>query len=239
MKMNVGQKIVLFGVLPSIATAFFIYVILTDKIAVKSDADKITKLSQYLSVASGLVHELQKERGASAVYLGSGGTKMKDIMEENRHNTDKALDPFQQLMKSSDTKQFGSEFSAKIGLIQNQFHDLSSKRNGATSLSITKDNSTQYFTTLIASFIQSFENVISQAKHPMISNSAFAYGNFLSAKESAGVERAIMCGVISANKPVGASAAAINNAARPVATDIVEGVDTRIIPANDNDALAE
>jgi len=206
MKMNVGQKIVLFGVLPSIATAFFIYTILADKIAVKSDAEKITKLSQYLSVASGLVHELQKERGASAVYLGSGGTKMKDIMEENRRNTDKALDPFQQLMKSTDPKQFGSEFSAKIDSIQNQFHDLTSKRNGATSLSITKEDSTQYFTTLIAAFIQSFENVISQAKHPMISNAAFAYGNFVSAKESAGVERATMCGIISANKPVDTAA---------------------------------
>jgi methyl-accepting chemotaxis protein len=136
------------------------------------------------------------------VYLGSGGTKMKDTMEENRRNTDKALDPFQQLMKSSDTKQFGSEFSAKIDSIQNQFHDLSSKRNGATSLSITKEDSTQYFTTFIAYFIQSFENVVSQTNHPMISNSAFAYGNFVSAKESAGVERATMCGLISANKPV-------------------------------------
>ncbi len=206
MKMNVGQKIVLFGVLPSIATAFFIYTILADKITVKSDADKIGKLSQYISVASGLVHELQKERGASAVYLGSGGTKMKDIMEENRRSTDKALDPFQQLMKSSDTRQFGSEFSAKVGLIQNQLHDLSSKRNGASSLSLTKEDSTQYFTALIGSFIQSFENVIAQANHPMISNAAFAYGNFLSAKESAGVERAIMCGLISANKPVDAAA---------------------------------
>src|SRR3990172_2549263 len=145
MKMNVGQKIVLLGVLPSIATEFFIYTILAEKITVKHDADKISKISQYISVASGLVHELQKERGATAVYLGSGGTKIKDTMEENRKNTDKAQDPFQQLMKSFDTKQFGSGFSAKIDSIQNQLHDLSSKRNGATSLSITKEDSTQYF----------------------------------------------------------------------------------------------
>ena len=45
--------------------------------------------------------------------------------------------------------------------------------------------------------------------------------------------------MIGANKPFGTAAAAINNAARAVATDIVEGVDTCIIPANDNDALAE
>ena len=62
MKLNIGQKIVLFGLLPSIATIFFIYTIITEKMQVKAGADRIVKLSQYVVNASGLVHELQKEQ---------------------------------------------------------------------------------------------------------------------------------------------------------------------------------
>mgnify|MGYP001605931094 FL=1 len=202
MKMTIGQKIMLIGVLPTIVAGFFIYTVLTEKIKVKAEIDKVCELSQYVTTASGLVHELQKERAASTIYVGSSGNKMKDVMEENRRNTDKALVTFQQLLSSFDAKQYSSNLNSMIGSIQSQLNDLSGKRNGVASLSLTKDNVIQYYTTLIAFFIQSFENVTSQTSHPLISPSFLAYTNFLAAKELAGIERATMCGIVAANKAV-------------------------------------
>jgi len=202
MKLNIGQKIVLFGLLPSIATIFFIYTIITEKIHVKASADRIVKLSQYVINASGLVHELQKERGASAVYIGSSGNKMKDILDDNKRNTDSVLSSFQQYMASFDAKQYGLEFSQKVYSVQSQLHELSAKRTAVTGLSITKEETIGYYTTLIGNFIKSIEHVALLANHPEISANAHAMVSFISAKEMAGIERANLCGIVAANKAV-------------------------------------
>ncbi len=202
MKLNIGQKIVLFGLLPSIATIFFIYTIITEKIHVKEGADRIVKLSQYVINASGLVHELQKERGASAVYIGSSGNKMKDILDDNKRNTDTALSSFQQYMASFDAKQYGLEFSQKVYSVQSQLNELSAKRTAVTGLSITKEETISYYTTLIGNFIKSIEHVSLLANHPKISANAHAMVSFISAKELAGIERANLCGIAAANKAV-------------------------------------
>ncbi len=202
MRMTIGQKIMLFGILPSIATGFFIYVVISEKVAVKAEADKVNSLAQYIVSASGLVHELQKERGSSAVYLGSGGKEMKDGLEECRRNTDRALASFQDFMKTFDTKQYGSEISLKVSAALNYLNELPSKRNAVHALSLTKQESTSYYTAMNASFVQTFEQVALQAKHTRISTPAFAYVNFISAKEMAGIERATMSGIVAANAPI-------------------------------------
>lgn len=193
------------GVLPSLATMFFLYAIIGDKIRIKSNADTVCELSQYSINASNLVHELQKERGSSAVYIASGGTKMKNDLEDNKRETDKALAAFQQFMQSFDANRYGSELSSKVNSAVTQLNELHSKRNAVVSLSIQKDEATRFYTTINSSFIQSFENVVLQANHPRISAPASAYVNFISAKELAGIERAVMSGIIAENKAVGAT----------------------------------
>src|SRR3989304_5975916 len=100
MKLTLNKKIMLIGIIPLFAICFFIYTIVVEKIGVKTNADNISRLCQYIVTASELVHELQKERGTSGVYIGSGGNKMKDVLGDYKRNTDKALASLQQFMAS-------------------------------------------------------------------------------------------------------------------------------------------
>ena len=68
MKFTLNKKLLLIGILSSVAILFFVYTIATEKIGIKVNADRIGKLCQYIANASELVHELQKERGASAAF---------------------------------------------------------------------------------------------------------------------------------------------------------------------------
>ncbi len=55
---------------------------------IKSEMVTITALTQLSVVYSELVHELQKERGMTAGYIGSKGTKFADKLKSQRQNTD-------------------------------------------------------------------------------------------------------------------------------------------------------
>lgn len=203
MKWNIGKKIVVVGVVPTLAAIFFLYTVLFEKIQVKAGADVVKELCEYVINASKLAHELQKERGASAIYAGSGGNKMKNELEENKRNTDKALSSYQSFLASFDPKQYGAEFGSKLTSVTNQLNDLHGKRSAVASLSISKEDAVRYYTTTIQCFIQSFENVALQANHPQLSAPVSAYVNFISAKELAGIERAVMSGIAAGNKPIG------------------------------------
>ena len=50
-------------------------------LAEKFVAKKVNDLCHYVVIASDVVHELQKERGASAVYIGSKGGEMRVELE--------------------------------------------------------------------------------------------------------------------------------------------------------------
>ncbi len=206
MKWTVSKKIILIGAVPSLATIFFLYTILEEKVSTRASTrvsvNMVNELSQYIVNASRLVHDLQKERGASAVYISSGGNEMKSDLEDIRRDTDKTLASLQHFTESLDAKRYGSEFSSKLNSAMNQLNDLYSKRNAVTALSITKGESTRYYTAINTDFIQSFENVALQANHPQISAPTSAYVNLITAKELAGIERAVMSGIIAANKSI-------------------------------------
>ena len=202
MKWTIGRKIILLGIIPSLAVVFFLYVILAEKISVKTSANNIGELSQYIINASRLVHNLQKERGASAVYIGSGGKEMRSELQNIRRDTDETLAALQNFVKSFDTKQYGSGFDSKVNSAMSQLNDLSSKRITISALSIDKGKAVGYYTGINTTFVQSFEQVVLQATHPQISAPISAYVNLLSAKELAGIERAVMSGIMASNTAV-------------------------------------
>jgi methyl-accepting chemotaxis protein len=90
-KFSIKVKLALLVIIPIIALTI---------IAGNSILSSINKLSSYskLEVAvnlstkiSKLVHETQKERGATAGFVGSGGKKFIDILPAQRLDTDKKI----------------------------------------------------------------------------------------------------------------------------------------------------
>ncbi len=55
---------------------------------IKSEMSAIASLTQLSVIYSELVHEVQKERGMTAGYIGSKGTKFADKLKGQRKNTD-------------------------------------------------------------------------------------------------------------------------------------------------------
>ena len=202
MKLTFYQRMVALGILPSIATVFFLYLVIAERVSEKFVINKVEDLCHYIVVASEVVHELQKERGASAVYIASSGSEMRDELENLKKTSDEALFRLKQFMESFDLKKYNAGLNSSVTHAKQQLNDLGEKRNGIASLSLQRLEATQYYSMLIDYFIQSFENVVLQANHPLTFAPASAYVNFISAKELAGIERARLSGIIAKNEAV-------------------------------------
>src|SRR5689334_21739359 len=69
---------------PSLGLVLASSIIVAEKRATVSEMQKLTSLAGLATHVSALVHELQKERGASALFLGSKGQAMQHELPEQR-----------------------------------------------------------------------------------------------------------------------------------------------------------
>ncbi len=152
---------------------------------------KITLISQKLSA---LLHELQKERGASAGFISSNGEKFKDILPEQRLATDK---------KIAELKLIYQDFNNDLTNYVKRHIDLSqlqTRREDVSALNTTIDNTVKYYTTINTSLIDAIAEFSTKIENPHIKNQFSALLIFISAKERAGIERAVLSAIFSKNK---------------------------------------
>ena len=112
--LKISARIMLALVLPLIGLLGVSGYVLMEKRQTVSDLEHLGALSEFATRVSVLIHELQKERGASAVYQGSNGEKLADVMAEQRSVADAARVSFNGFLTGFDAAQFGPEFGKEL-----------------------------------------------------------------------------------------------------------------------------
>jgi len=175
----------------------------------KVDRLHLLDTSAALSVNIGnLVHEMQKERGASAGFLGSKGVKFGSIMQGQRTDTDRALGDLKDMVKDFDTSALTDEGAESLNIYMRALADLSSKRSKIDGLSISLGEQVAWYTKMNNSGLHVIAEGVHAAYDPELTVSAdltmmvASYYAFLEMKERAGIERAVFSGVFAADKMV-------------------------------------
>ena len=153
-----------------------------------------------------LVHEMQKERGASAGFLGSKGAKFGSIMQGQRTDTNRALSDLKGLLKDFDMSALTDEGVEEVKLYMRDLEDLSSKRSKVDSLSISVGAQVTWYTKMNSEGLRVIAEGVHGAYDPELTVSAdmsmmvASYYAFLEMKERSGVERAVFSSVFAADK---------------------------------------
>jgi methyl-accepting chemotaxis protein len=143
----------------------------------------VVELSVYMS---NVLHELQKERGASAGYLGSKGKKFTEKLPQQRKLTDERVSLLKKHL-SSVVNPFTQIASEKVN-----FSKLSSMRSSVDSQSVNTKSAVGYYTALNKSILDTITEFSTLSKDHEIRNMLNSLVLFISAKERAGIERAIL-----------------------------------------------
>jgi methyl-accepting chemotaxis protein len=142
-------------------------------------------------VAASLVHELQKERGMTAGYLGSGGVTFADELVEQR----KAVDERRQDL----VDEHGGDAAATIGEALGSLERLSSVRASVDSLSASPADAIGFYTGVNRLLLDSIGEVRNDATHHDLTQDLTSYEALLEGKELAGIERAQLANAFAAD----------------------------------------
>ena len=161
------------------------------------------KLKEAVVIASkisNLLHETQKERGATAGFIGSQGKKFVTKLPNQRKLTDSKIAELKSALSNFNVKDYTPLLSKRLNKALNNLKDIENIRKEVSSLNITAKKAIGYYTGMNASFLDFIETVAKSSTNVKESRDLTAFYNFLMAKERAGIERAVGSNSFARNK---------------------------------------
>jgi len=147
---------------------------------------------------SNLVHELQKERGATAGFIGSNGKKFGQAVIAQRKLTDEKLALRAKFLRESTLTL--PTFKQLNQRIEQSLNELATIRSQVDSQSIDASLAIGFYTKLNAKLLSVASLIAKQSDNGEINQHAIAFYNFLQGKERAGVERAVLSNTFAVDK---------------------------------------
>lgn len=148
-----------------------------------------------VKVVSRLIHELQRERGMSNVFLGSQATRFSEQRDQQsaacRRIEKQARAAFEQLDVSGNNPGNGARLFNRIAYVLHGLDGLAALRERIGALKIAPQEATDAFTKLIAGLLSVVFEAADSAPDPEISRHLVAMFHFTQGKEFAGQERAL------------------------------------------------
>jgi methyl-accepting chemotaxis protein len=184
------NKIFILLALPLIGFLWLSIFTIKQNYIVNAEMKNLSHLTRLSITYSELVHELQKERGATAGFLGSKGKKFASELNKQRLVTDSKI-------ASRIAFLVDNQFEQKVILelnqdIASQLNSLENIRSKVSRLEIDSTKAISYYTDLNAKLLSVSAVITDLSTNANITRQTIAYYNFLQGKERAGIERAVM-----------------------------------------------
>ena len=199
-KLSISNKIFLIISLPLVVILYFGISGILKQTVILRELAGLKRLSELTVKITSYVHECQKERGASGVFLGSQGTKFAKEVSDYRNLTDARRAELDAFLKGFDKNAFGEKFKTAFDAAFNFAKGMGEMRKDINALSVEAKDALAFYTrhnALMLDVIGHISKLSSDAETGTFIN---AYVSFSRGKERAGIERAVMSNVFAADK---------------------------------------
>jgi len=187
----IGRKLVVMLIVPIVSLLFFAGTVVVERLRTQRETTALQQLSKFAVTISPFVHEAQKERGATGIFLGSQGKKFRDeltasvLLQTRPLSSSTASSP-------SLTPRSSHGIQENFDLARHDFYDkLSSHRTTVDALAIPGREGIGYYTQMNAAFMDVIAHISTLSSNPVLA-SQFWLTSTHAGKERTGIERAIM-----------------------------------------------
>jgi len=198
--MKIRVKLFLMLLLPLVGMFGFSAYLLWEKWHVVDEMQVLGVKSGFSVTASVLTHELQKERGMSAGYIGSRGEKFARELDGQRAVSDRKAADLKAYLEAHPEIAMDAEFSAPLGKALADIGRLAAVRKSISALGMSGAEAIGYYTGVIDGLLHVVEDIAGDSPDSEVGRTEQAYAGFLQAKERVGRERALLNGAFAAGK---------------------------------------
>ena len=156
---TIRYKLYLIVIVPLLALTFYSFNLFVEKKAVLIEMERLEKLSHLALQVSDLVHETQKERGITSLFLASKKEDFSTKLSSQRLLTDEKLSDLVRFLDLFEEKEFGKEFHGKLQSATINLKSLNTKRDAINFRGLSFKDSIDYFTVLNHSFLEIIESM--------------------------------------------------------------------------------
>ena len=199
-KLTIKGKMILLIVLPILALLYFTLTELNKHFEFTRKVEQVRQLVHLSESLSRLVHETQKERGASAGFTGSRGRKFVTKLPEQRKFTDIRIKEYRETLRGIDLSQYPPELKEKIEGLNRDLAKLSEIRRKVSALQLPLKEVVRYYTEMNAKMLNIVATTSKLSPKELITKDLVAYTSFLKSKERAGIERAVLSATFGADR---------------------------------------
>ena len=198
-RLPVRFKFALVLVLPLIALGWFAASGAIARQAVVNELSRMQALTALAQQAGGWVHQVQRERGMTAGFLGSQGKVFGDRLRQQRSDMDAAAEAFFQQRDQLDATLLTSTISSQLAAVEQQWQQNQSLRDQVDLLSVATPEALGHYTGLNSLLMVLVGELAHLTGEGAITRQLAAYYNLLEAKDLAGIERALLSNVFAAD----------------------------------------
>jgi methyl-accepting chemotaxis protein len=165
-----------------------------------NEMEVLNELGQFAPVVSSVVHELQKERGMSAGFIGSKGVNFKDTLPGQRAESDARHTALLKAIEKLPVEHYGADIGESLNVATRALGNLGKTRDAVSSLGLGVPQMAKYYTGTIGKLLKIVEGMTHYSHNAEVSQAISAYTAYLQGKERAGIERAMGAGGFGAKK---------------------------------------
>ncbi|RKZ93258.1 MAG: hypothetical protein DRR19_01755, partial [Candidatus Parabeggiatoa sp. nov. 1] len=176
---KISHKLALMVAIPILGLVYFTIDSTLEKREIVNQMNLLQELSELAVKSSSLIHELQKERGMSAGFIGSQGARFAQELQVQRVSTDNAIKKLDSLVKHFNFKPFGNEIKETMEINFTELNAIEARRNLVDDFSVEKQLG--YYTTIINSLFIGINYLSKVITHAELSNRVVTYVNLLQA----------------------------------------------------------
>ncbi|MEW5727789.1 MAG: nitrate- and nitrite sensing domain-containing protein [Pseudomonadota bacterium] len=196
--LRIAHKIALAFVMPLAVIVGLAGAVVADKMKTQAETAALADVAPVVSDIGALVHELQKERGATAVFLGSKGARFGQELLAQRGLTDGARARLDGTLATMDADALGPTFPPLLAEARRRLAATMEARPGMDALAIETKAAITLYTDAIRALLDVVNRVSVLANEPTVSETTRAYLKLMEGKERAGQERAVGSGAFAA-----------------------------------------
>ncbi|WP_417812019.1 methyl-accepting chemotaxis protein [Thalassospira alkalitolerans] len=191
---RIGSKMALSLVPLVIGLVVLSLVIVSGRYQQMTELGKIRGLTEVAGSIGATVHELQKERGASAGFIGSGGTQFGSQLVAQRRLSDQKITALDDEISKIDYSLYDPKLKTDIAAFSSLLAQVSELRTNVDGIKIVLGETVGYYSNVISRMLSVVNLMGGLSEDADILRVIASYNNFMQAKERAGLERATGAG---------------------------------------------